>query len=652
VTATSTGRSRAGQARRAPGQRPVPTPRPGVKQPATKQPSRQPSGRQRRGTGNRSPRPPRPPRIRRTGNPDRRLRVALMVTLFVLSLFAGRLIQLQGLDASTLAEQAIDQRTVKIVLPAHRGDVTDETGAVLATTVERRNIAVDQTLVPCYKLTRCSGGAVTTGPGAVGVRAAAQALAGPLGMSVAALTQKLTGTKRFAYVAKGVSPETWRRVARLAIPGLVGEQASRRVYPDGQVGAAVVGFVGRDGGALGGVELAWNRTLSGTDGSLTYERSQDGRQIPTGVSSEVEPQPGRTVRLTIDRDLQWNLQQTLAAKVTATHAQAGYAVVEDPRTGNVLALASVPTFDPNQPGAAPAADRGDRALLDVFEPGSASKVITVAAALEEKLATPQTRFVVDSSIHRADRTFHDSHAHGPEKLTLAGVLAQSSNVGTVMTGERLPPSRLYDYLTAFGVGRPSGIGLPESAGILAPPDQWSGSQRYTVMFGQGLSVTAIQVAGVFATIANDGVRVTPRLVSAVVDPDGQVHSAPPSPSTRVISVATARQMRLMMENVVGEEGTAARAEIPGYRVAGKTGTAQASDPTCGCYRGYTASFVGMAPADDPRLVVAIVLQRPVNGHFGGVVAAPVFQEVMSYALAERGIAPTGAKAPVVPMTWR
>ena len=590
--------------------------------------------------------------MHRPGDPDRRLRFALLVTLFVLSLFAGRLIQLQGLDAAALAEAALKQRTEDRVLPAHRGDITDRFGAVLATTVERRHITVDQRVVGCYKIVRCRRPNPQNLGQVTGVAAAARDLSRPLGMSQAALIDKLSGNQPFRYVRKDVSPDVWREVAGLGIPGLNSEQASRRVYPGGQVGAALVGFLGKDGKPLDGLERTWDATLAGTDGSLRYERSRDGRQITTSPVAEVEPQSGQTVRLTLDRDLQWRAQEALAAKVAQTGADSGYAVVMDPRTGDILALASVPTFDANTPGAARAADRGNRALLDVFEPGSTSKVITVAAALEERLVTPQTRLTVAGQIHRADRTFHDSHAHGPEKLTVAGVLGRSSNVGTIMTGERLAPTKLYDYLTRFGVGEQSGIGLPESAGILARAADWNGSQRYTVMFGQGLSVTAVQSAAVFATLANDGVRVTPRLVSAVVDPDGTVHRSPASRGTRAVSAQTARAMRLMLENVVGDEGTAARAEIPGFRVAGKTGTAQYSDASCGCYRGYTASFIGMAPADTPELVTAVVLQRPVRGHFGGTVAAPVFQELMSYALAKRGVTPTGLKAPVVPMTWR
>lgn len=584
-------------------------------------------------------------RRRRLPNPDRRLALALLASLFVLSLLAGRLVQIQGLDASALAARAEQERSRTIVLPAHRGDIVDRNGAVLATTVERVNITVDQTLVPEY--TRTIGGQRVK----VGVAGAAQELAAELDQDPATLRRALTGTRRFAYLDKDVSPTVWRRIARLAIPGVFDESASRRTYPAGEVGASVLGFVNRDGAPMTGVERSWNGVLAGRDGSLTYERSPDGRTIPSGVSAETEPRPGRGVRLTIDRDMQWTVQRTLSAQVAKTDAEAGYAVVLDPRNGDVLALASTPTFDANDPGKAKAPDRENRALTDVFEPGSTSKVITAAAALEQRVVTPSTRMLVSDTIQRADRTFHDSHSHPPEKLTFAGVLAQSSNVGTLQVGERMPPATMHDYLTRFGVGRPTGVGLRESRGILAEPGDWNGSQRYTVLFGQGLAVTALQAAGVFATLANDGVRVSPRIVSGVQQQDGSVTPAPAPTRTRAVSSGTAQQMRQMLESVV-EEGTATTAEIKGYRVAGKTGTSQAPDSRCGCYRGYTASFIGMAPADEPQLVVAVILQRPVKGHYGGVVAAPVFQQIMRYALATRGVPPTGTTRPDIPLTYR
>jgi cell division protein FtsI (penicillin-binding protein 3) len=570
----------------------------------------------------------------------------LVAALTVFTVFGGRLFQLQGLDASVLAAKALKSRSTTDALQARRGDILDASGAVLATTVERRNITVDQTLVPAYNAKKSKLPAAQKG-----VAGAAQALAPVLGLSVPALLSDLTGTRRFGYVIKDVDPSVWRAVAQLKIPGLYSESANRRTYPAGQVAASVIGFLGSNGTPLSGIERTTNSLLQGTNGQFTYEKGKNGQQIPTGQSAETEPVSGRDVQLTIDRDLQWKTQQALAAAVKSTGAKGGSAVILDTRTFDVLALADAPTFNANAPGDSPAADRENRALTDVFEPGSTSKVITAAAAIQEGKATPGTRLTVPGVIHRGGKSFHDAEQHGTERLTLAGVLAKSSNIGAIKIGERLSPSTMYSYLTKFGLGRPTGVGLPESRGILAPAQEWNNSQRYTVLFGQGLSVTALQSAAVFATVANNGVRITPRLVKAVSNADGQLQARPQGTKTRVISTRTAQQLRLMLESVVGGDGTAIKASIPGYRVAGKTGTADFYDQKCSCYNGYTASFVGMAPADKPRLVVAVFLQQPVHGHYGGTVAAPVFQDVMTYALSRMAVPPSGTKAPKVQLRW-
>uniref|UniRef100_UPI000B4BBE6B peptidoglycan D,D-transpeptidase FtsI family protein n=1 Tax=Kineosporia sp. R_H_3 TaxID=1961848 RepID=UPI000B4BBE6B len=594
------------------------------------------------------------PVLERLGNPDLRLRLVLVVVFLVMSVLGGRLVQLQGLDSESVAAQALENRMRTVDLPAHRGDITDVNGRLLAWTVERRHILVDQNLVTNYE------GTTELPPGLPG---AARALAPVLDMDVPTLTKKLSGKAKGAYVKKDVTPEVYRKVRELRIPGIGAEQASRRVYPAQTVGAQIVGFVSKDGRALAGVERIFDPELKGTNGRWTFERSGDkyGAQIPTGVNEEVEPVDGNGVRLTIDQDIQWQAQQILEAQVKATEAETGYVVVMT-KTGQILALASAPGFDASDPGASDAADRQNRALTDVFEPGSTSKVVTLAAALEEGVATPTDEITVEGTLRRSDRTFHDAEAHGTEKLTVAGVLAKSSNIGTIKIGEQVPAGTMYDYMRKFGLGAKTGIfgttrssaTLAESSGILAPPSKWSGSQRYTMMFGQGLAVTALQSADVFATIANDGVRVAPRVVAGTTSPDGVYTAAPAAPQTRVVSAQTARDVRLMLENVVGEEGTARRAEIPGYRVAGKTGTSQYADPTCGCYRAglYTSSFIGMAPADKPEIVVAVVLQKPKNGYFGGTVAAPVFQQVMSYALTKRQVPPTLTKKPDLPLTWK
>jgi cell division protein FtsI (penicillin-binding protein 3) len=550
----------------------------------------------------------------------------------VLSLFLGRLMQIQGLDARAYAAAAEQDRLRTKALPATRGTITDVDGVALAESVDVVNVTTDQTLV--------------TDPAGE-----AAALAPLLRLRPADVASRLTGTRRFGYVAKTVQPTTWRTIRALGLPGIFAEPAQKRVYPAGDLAASVIGFVGADGKGAGGIEHSLDTALTGRAGELTYESAAGGRQIPTGRTSEQAAVPGSDVRLTIDRDIQWVAQREIAAKVKATGALSGTVVVMDPRTGDILAMATAPTFDANTAATTPSDLLGNRALSDVYEPGSTSKVMTAAAAIEEGVANQLTPVTVPNTIRRAGKVFHDDISHSTWHLTMTGVLAKSSNIGAIQIAEKMPATTFADYLTKFGMGQPTGLRFPgESRGILAPVADWSGTQRYTVAFGQGLSVNAVQQTSVFATLANDGVRVAPRLVAGVTGPDGRFVPAPAAPTTKVVSPATATAVRQMLETVVGEEGTAPMAQIAGYRVAGKTGTAQRVDDTCHCYRGYTASFIGMAPADHPRLVVSVTLQRPVHGHFGGRLAGPVFRDVMAFALQTLRIPPTGTKPPRLPLT--
>jgi cell division protein FtsI (penicillin-binding protein 3) len=571
----------------------------------------------------------------------------------VLGLFAVQLLRLQALDAPAMARAALGSRLTTVPVTATRGQILDRNGVVLAASLERYNVTVDQTVVKEYYRYVRDPVSHKTQKVKPGLDGAVAALAPVLGLPSATVRERLTGTRRFAYVAKGVTPAVWRKVEALQIGALHPERTSQRFYPADGVGASVMGFVGKDNTALAGLELRLDRQLRGRAGSITYQRDPSGRYIPMTDVAEHPELPGRDVRLTLDRDLQWKAERLLAAKVRESGALSGTAVVMSAEDGRILALANAPTFDPNVPSRSTPANLSNRALSEVYEPGSTSKVMTAAAALEEGVVRASTPFTVDDQIQRGGATFHDSHVHPPERLTFAGVLAKSSNVGTIMAGERVPSDTMYEYLTKFGIGRESGLSFPgESRGILAAAQDWSGSQRYTVLFGQGLSVNAVQAAGVYQTIANDGVRVEPRLVAGTVDERGRVEPAPASPRTRVVSKETAQSLRNMLEGVVSQDGTAPQARIPGYRVAGKTGTAQRFDPACGCYRGYTGSFIGMAPADDPKLVVAVTLQRPVRGYYGGTVAAPVFRDIMGYALQELQIPPTGTRSPAISLVPR
>jgi cell division protein FtsI (penicillin-binding protein 3) len=572
-------------------------------------------------------RPPRRPRTLVLGDPSRRLRAACVVLAILMSLVVGRLLQLQAVDAPGYAARAEAGRLHTVDLPAQRGDITDVNGNVLAESVAAVDITADQTLV--------------TDP-----LTEAMELAPVLGVDAGSLVSSLTGSKRFSYVDRQVTPQVWDEVKALALPGVFGAATTRRIYPSGDLAASIIGFVGRDGQGLGGLELGDNTLLAGIGGYDTYQAGGGGSQIPTAGSSERDPVNGSTIRLTIDRDIQWEAEQALAAEVKASDADSGTVVVMDPRTGAILALATVPTFDPADPGAASIQDRGNRALSDVYEPGSTSKVMTAAAVIQEKALTPDSVITVPNSLRRGGRTFHDDVSHGTWHLTLTGVLAKSSNLGAIQAAEKIGRYKLYAYLKAFGIGSPTGLEFPgESRGILSPPNKWSEAQFATVSFGQGLSLNAVQATSVYATIANGGVRVEPTLVAGMVAPDGTFTSAAPPSQIRVVSAQTAATVRAMLESVVSDDGTAPMARIPGYRVAGKTGTANRVDPTCGCYRGYTASFIGFAPADAPKLVISVTLQNPKHGHFGGRLGGPVFKTVMSFALQSLDIPPTGTTPP-------
>lgn len=567
--------------------------------------------------------------------------MSLLALGVLLSLFVGRLVQLQGVDAAAYDSSAGAHRTQKVELLATRGDITDASGDPLAVSVDAVDVTADPTQVKRPDAT-------------------AAALAPILGVDAGRLRALLsTPHTRYVLLAKQVTPQAWQLIkSRQSDPGgavyagVYDVPHAKRVYPDSDLAANVVGFVNGQGVGAGGLEYALNSVLAGHNGSMSFQ-AVGGQEIATAGVSEQAPVAGRGVRLTLNRDIQWVAQQAIADQVRAAGASSGTVVVEDAHTGAILALATAPGYNPNDLAHASSADLGNRALSEVYEPGSVSKVMTMAAAIQEGVATPDTHVTVPGTLTRAHRVFHDDVDHGTWRLTLTGVLAKSSNIGTMLTAERLGGDKLYDYLRAFGVGAPTGLDFPgESPGILPPPGQWSDSQRYTIPFGQGLSLNAVQATSVFATIANGGVRVSPTLVQGYQGADGRLTPAPPPTRTRVVSPSTARAVSDMMESVVSDDGTAPMAQIPGYRVAGKTGTANRVDPACGCYRGYTASFIGFAPADQASLVVSVTIQNPTGAsHFGGVLGGPVFKRVMSFALQTLHIPPTGTKPPNLPVQW-
>ncbi|MBA3233552.1 MAG: penicillin-binding protein 2, partial [Propionibacteriales bacterium] len=460
----------------------------------------------------------------------------------------------------------------------------------------------------------------------------------------------------YVELARHVQPERAAAVVSLLharkFAGVYTAKDTLRVYPSDDVAANLVGFLTDDGIGAAGIESAFDETLAGKDGSATFEMA-DGQQLPLADSTIVAPKEGTGIKLTIDQDLQFLAQRRLAQAVRESGGTSGYAVIMDVKTGQLLALADTPTFNPNQRKLSAPENYGSRALQDVFEPGSVEKVLTFAALIDAGYVTPQTKITVPSVLPRAGATIHDYFVHPTLRLTAAGVVAKSSNIGTVRAAQRMPSAEMDRYLRSFGLGSKTGAGLDgESAGLLPRASTWRPLNRDTISFGQGLSVNAVQMTAGIAAVANGGVYVQPSLIEGYVDSTGGVTAASAPERHRVVSQKTASLVARMMEAVTGPEGTAPTANINGYRVAGKTGTAQRVDSSCACYDGsLTVSFGGFAPADEPRFVVYVAVQEPNGGSGGGTTGGPVFHDLMAAALQKFGVPPTGQRQPALPLTW-
>jgi cell division protein FtsI (penicillin-binding protein 3) len=567
-------------------------------------------------------------------NPRRRLEAVLIIALMVLSVIGGRLIQLQGLDRSTYAALAENQRLNKLTLTAVRGPILDRDGNPLAETVDARDVVADPTQV-------------------VDARATAETLAPVLHMGVHRLVGLLTVPGQYSLLAHAVSPAAGNAVLKLDQPGIATPDTSKRIYPDGSLASNVVGLVHSSGIGASGLELADQKLLAGRNGTRVFEVGVAGDPIPDGKDVLKEPVAGTGLKLTLDSDIQYEAQRAISAQVSATRSQSGSVIIMNPSNGQILAMATAPGFNADHPSAT--TNYNNPAVYDTYEPGSVMKGVTMSAALQEHLVTPTSRFVIPPTYTVAGTPFSDAESHATEHLTLTGILAQSSNIGAIKVAQKLGPQRLMHYVKAFGLGRSTDSGAPgESSGFLLPFSQWSGTTLPTLAFGQGgIETTALQVASVYSTIANNGVRVAPTILEGTVDSSGAVIPAKPPARVRVISAPVARQMREMLQSVTTEEGTAPEAQISGYQVAGKTGTANQENAATGTYTGggYVSSFIGMVPAKHPRLVCEVVLEKPKGNHFGGSVAGPVFRKVMSFALQSLGIPPTGNHKPTIPTTW-
>ncbi len=567
---------------------------------------------------------------------EKRLRVGLAAVCTVLVIIGGRLVQLQGVDHSNYADAAAAQRLDTIELHALRGPIVDRFGTVLAYTTSAQDITADPQQI-----------------GASDRASYALKLAPLVRRSPADVARLLAGPGQYAVLARALPPQTARRIERLDLRGIYTQATTQRQYPGRTTAANVIGFVHSDGSGGAGVEYQYNSLLGGRDGRLTYAVDGTGKVNPSGPSQRTDAVNGGTVRLTLDQDLQYTVQRYLDNAVKASGSRGAQVAVLDAHTGQVLSLASNGTFNSADPSTLAANQPSNPAVQTVFEPGSANKVVTFSAAVEKGLINPSSTFSVPSTIQVNDVTVHDAWWHPTETFTATGILAESSNVGTLQIAHRVGPQTWYDYEKKFGIGTPTGIELPgESGGILPAPSTWSGSSFANLPIGQGEAMTVLQLASMYQTIANDGVRLPPRIVASVTDPDGATRVPWQPAGVRVVSPATARTVRTMLESVTLPGGTGVKAAVDGYRIAGKTGTAQQPDPAHGGrYSDWMNwdTFVGIAPADNPQFVVAIMVDNPAHGLEGGDVAAPLYHEIATYELQHARIPPTGSLSRHVPL---
>jgi cell division protein FtsI (penicillin-binding protein 3) len=536
-------------------------------------------------------------------------------------LMAARLIVVQVFEGPAYAKMAAKQRSREITFAARRGGIFDRSGEPLAISVDLQTVFVDPAFVEDPV-------------------AQAQKLAPLLDMPVKEIQAKLIGSSdgsRFEYLARQVEPKLARKIAALKLPGIYMEQEAKRIYPGGRLASHVLGFVDVDGKGLEGIEAQYDDILEGKPGHLIREQDPLGNEI--AELSEVPAEPGRSLFLTIDKEIQYFTQLTLAEATRRFHAEAGTAIVMRPHTGEILAMANVPDFDPNKPGEFDTLARRNRAVTDVYEPGSAYKIVAVSGALEEGVVTPHTAFGVPDTFAYSDRVFHDSHPHPPMRMTVTEIIEQSSNVGTIQIGLKLGEARLDRYVRKFGFGSETGLDFPgESSGIVLDRKDWTGPTIATVPIGQGIAVTPLQMAAAYSTVANGGVWVEPKLLSGTQNGSGRVQASTTPATRRVLSEDTARKMAKILEGVA-EVGTGLEAQIPGYAVAGKTGTAQKPLETGGYGNSYVASFAGFAPASRPAIVVLVILDDP-SPIWGGSTAAPTFKTITEFALRHLGVAPT------------
>ena len=578
-----------------------------------------------------------------------RHRAGNAVILVLLLVAAVQLFYLQVPGAATLRAQAAGQLKVTDVAKAIRGSIVDRNGNKLAFTIEARAL----TFQP-VKVRKELADAKAKKPSAPDptqrLREIAEGVAQRLNNrpDSATILKKLQSNDNFVYLARAVDPAVATAITT-KFPEVGAERQDLRQYPGGSLAANIVGGIDWDGHGLLGLEDAMDGVLAGTDGSVTYDRGSDGVVIPGSYRNRHAAVNGSTVELTIDDDIQFYVQQQVELAKNNAGAHDVAAVVLDAKTGQVLAMANDNTFDPSQDiGRQEDRQLGNIAVSSPFEPGSVNKVVTASALIEYGLSTPDEVLSVPGSISMGGVEVHDAWEHGTMQYTTTGVFGKSSNVGTLMLAQRVGPERYADMLTKFGLGQRTGVGLPgESAGIVPPIDQWSGSTFSNLPIGQGLSMTLLQMTGMYQAVANDGLRVPPRIIRTVVGPDGKHTDEPQPDGVRVVSAQTAQTVRNMLRAVTQrdptgvQQSTGASAAVDGYQISGKTGTAQQINPGCGCYYDdvYWTTFAGITTTDDPRYVVGVMMDNPQRAADGkpGSSAAPLFHNIAAWLLQRENV---------------
>ncbi|MET8351320.1 MULTISPECIES: peptidoglycan D,D-transpeptidase FtsI family protein [unclassified Micromonospora] len=579
-----------------------------------------------------SRKPPRPPKL---ADPRLRLRLGTALTLALFAAIGIRLIFLQAVDTPAYAGGGVADRTRTVELPAPRGAIYDRTGEPLAHSVEARYVFADPTEIEDSAAT-------------------AKALSPLLGIPASRLTELMKPRKlengnpsRFEYLARGVEIPNAKQVLALELPGIGVHRDERREVPGDDLAANLIGFTSQDMVGLEGLEARYDELLAGQDGKRVYEAGLGdlAAPIPGGYSRTTPAKPGSSIALTTDRDLQFRTQQILSAGMGQQRGATAAAVIIDVPTGEVLAQASHPTYNAAKPIPSDPVAREDAATSFVVDPGSVHKAITFGAALQEGVITPDTTLPIANSIKKGDTWFSDTHFANGRRMSVPGMLAYSSNVGTITIADKLGRDRLIDYQKRFGLGQPTGEGVPgEASGRLLPADEWSGSSAGSVPIGHSVDATPLQMAAAYAAIANDGTYVQPHLVKETIGPDGKRTPAPAPVTRSVLSPQNAAALRTMLEAVTTVDGaTGVGAAVPGYRIAGKTGTGWRlvdgkKQP------GEVSSFIGMAPAEKPRYVIAVFVYAPAGG--GAAIAVPAFRDMMQFTLRHYRVPPsTGGSAP-------